>query len=382
MKHKILVGLIASLATTAAFAQSNVTVYGLIDLSVNYTTNQDAKGGAVWSLGDSNANGDGGQGALSGSRLGFKGEEDLGGGSKALFKMEAGITANNGQSDQQGQLFGRQAYVGLANKDMGQLTFGRQYGTITDVAFDFDPLGVGNYFANEWEVFLVGVRFDNSIVYENTWGPVKLHAQYSLGGQSGSTSIGDTVGFNLKYNQGPLGLAGGYQQSTDANSHKLTVATIDGTFNFGPATLFGNYYNVKSDSGFVKAGSLSGGALANTSIFINNNVTVINGATTTTVATPDRKDDVWTLGLAYNFTPSDTVTVGYMDDQVSQAIIGDGSLKSFYALWEHHLSKRTEVYLTADNAKVSGQMQNVFYTGVGAGQTNSSAFAAGMRVIF
>ena len=193
MKQKILVGLIAAMASAGAFAQSNVTVYGLIDLSVNYTTNQDAAGHAVWSLGDSNAGtgaGDGGQGAMSGSRIGFKGEEDLGGGNKALFKMESGFTANNGQSDQQGQLFGRQTYVGLSNKDMGQLTFGRQYGIMTDVAFDFDPLGVGNYVANEWEVFLFGVRFDNTIWYKNQVGPVQVNVQYSVGGQTGSTSQG------------------------------------------------------------------------------------------------------------------------------------------------------------------------------------------------
>jgi len=366
MKHKILVGLIASLAATSALAQSNVTVYGLVDLSVNYTTNQNAKGDAVWSLGDSGAIGDAGQGALSGSRVGFKGEEDLGGGTKALFKMEAGFTANNGQSDQQGQLFGRQAYVGLSNTDLGQVTFGRQYGTITDVAFDFDPLGVGNYMANEWEVFMVGVRFDNSIVYQKAIGPVQLRAQYSLGGQAGSNSVGDTLGFSAKFNQGPLGLAGAYQTSTDVNSNKLSVFNLDATFNFGMATVYGNFYDVKSDAGFAKAPSLSGGALANTSMFINN------------VGLPDRTDHLWVLGAAFNFTPNDTLTVAYMDDRISQ--VGDSSMKSAYALFEHHLSKRTEVYVNLDNSRISGNAQT--FNGVGTGQTSSSALSGGLRVIF
>jgi predicted porin len=371
MKKSLLALAVLGAFSSAASAQSNVTVYGLIDLSVNYTTNQDAKGDKVWSLGDSGAIGDAGQGALSGSRLGFKGEEDLGGGTKALFKMEAGFTANNGQSDQQGQLFGRQSYVGLSNTDMGQITFGRQYGTITDVAFDFDPLGVGNYAANEWEVFLVGVRFDNSIVYQKAFGPVQLHVQYSLGGQAGNTSTGSTEGFSLKYNQGPLGLAGAYQQSTDVNSNKLTVGNADITYNFGPATVFGNYYNVKTDAGFAKAPSLSGGALANTSMLINNSAN-----------TTSRTDALWVLGLAYNVTPVDTLTFGYMDDQISQNVVGDGTMKSAYALWEHHLSKRTEVYLNIDNSKVTGQAVVTGLNGVGAGQTNSSAFSGGLRVIF
>ena len=256
---------------------------------------------------------------MSGSRWGLKGEEDLGGGSKAIFQMESGFTANNGVSDQQGQLFGRQDFVGLANKDLGQITFGRQYGTMTDVAFDFDPLGVGNYLANEWEVFMVGVRFDNTVWYKNTWGPVQLNVQYSIGGQTGSNTIGNTLGSSVKYNQGPLGLAVAVQQMTDANSNKSTTWTADATYNFGPATVYGNYYNVKTDGGFAKAGA-SGGALANTSMFIN------NGGNTTT-----RTDNLWVLGLAYNFTPDVTLTVAYMDDQISQDLVGGGSMKSAYA---------------------------------------------------
>lgn len=380
MKKSLLALAVLGALSSAAHAQSNVTVYGVIDLSLNYTTNQDAGGHAVWSLGDSNAGtgaGDGGQGAMSGSRLGFKGEEDLGGGNKAVFKMESGFTANNGQSDQQGQLFGRQVYAGLSNKDMGQLTFGRQYGIMTDMAFDFDPLGVGNYVANEWEVFLFGVRFDNTIWYKNQMGPVQVNVQYSVGGQTGTTSHGSTFGASVKYNQGPLGLGGAFQQSTDTNANNLTALSLDGTYNFGPATVFLDYFHIKTDAGFKKAPSLSGGALANTSIFINN-----------LANTTDRKDQLWTLGLAYNFTPATTLTLGFMDDQISQDVVGDGSMKSAYALLEYHLSKRTEVYLTADRSTVSGQAATSAASGggsingVGAGQTASSAVAAGMRLTF
>jgi len=370
MKKSLVALAVIGAFSSAAMAQSSVTVYGVIDISANYTTNQDAKGGSVWSLGDSGAIGDAGQGAMSGSRWGLKGEEDLGGGSKALFKVESGFTVNNGQSDQQGQLFGRQAFVGLSNTNMGQVTVGRQYGTMTDVAFDFDPLGVGNYMANEWEVFLFGVRFDNTIKYQNTWGPVQLNVQYSLGGQSGSNTIGDTVGFSLKYNQGPLGLAGAYQQSTDANSNKLTAATADVTYNFGSGTVYGNYYNVKSDAGFAKKPNSTGGPLAYTSMFINN------------TGLPDRTDDLWVVGMSYNFTPAVTLTVAYMDDKIKQAVAGDGSMKSAYALVEYHLSKRTEVYANLDNSTVSGQATVSGFNGVGAGQTSSSALSAGVRVTF
>ncbi len=379
MKYKILAGLIASCVATGAFAQTSVTLYGVIDLSLNYTTHQNAAGDHVFSLGDSGAAagaGDAGQGALSGSRWGLKGEEDLGGGTKAIFKLESGFTANNGQSDQQGQLFGRQSYVGLSNKDLGTLTVGRQYGTMTDVAFDYDPLGVGNYLANEWEVFLFGVRFDNTIKYTNQFGPVQLNVQYSVGGQAGSDSNGSTIGTSVKYDNAGLGLAAAFQQSQDGNGNDLTVWTADAKYTFGAATLFGNYYHISTDPGFAKAHSLSGGALANTSMFI------VNSGTTT------RKDQLWVAGFAYNLTPATTLTLGYMDDQISQDIVGSGSLKTGYALLEYRLSKRTEVYATIDESQASGQAATSAasgsgtFNGVGAGQSNASAVAAGLRVTF
>jgi predicted porin len=225
-------------------------------------------------------------------------------------------------------------------------------------------------------VFLFGVRFDNTIWYKNQVGPVQVNVQYSMGGVAGSTSQGSTEGFSVKYNQGPLGLAGAYQQSTDANSNNLSVGSLDGTFNFGPATVFLDYYHIKTDAGFAKAGSHSGGPLGTTSMLI------VNSAAT------DRKDQLWTLGLAYNFTPAVTLTVAYMDDQISQDVVGDGSMKSAYALLEYHLSKRTEVYATVDRSTASGQALTTAASGsgtlngIGAGETASSAVAAGLRVTF
>jgi len=80
MKKLALVAAMAALSASA-FAQSSVTMYGVIDLATVYRTNVDANGAHSISLGDTGGSlGDAGQGAFSGSRLGFKGSEDLGGG--------------------------------------------------------------------------------------------------------------------------------------------------------------------------------------------------------------------------------------------------------------------------------------------------------------
>ena len=118
MKKSLLAVAVLGAFSSAAMAQSSVTIYGVLDTAIRYTTNNDAAGDHKVVLGE---------GIFQGPRLGFKGNEDLGGGSAAVFDLEAGIVINNGQSDQQGQLFGRQAFVGLKNSSLGEIDFGRQY---------------------------------------------------------------------------------------------------------------------------------------------------------------------------------------------------------------------------------------------------------------
>src|SRR5690349_21444673 len=92
---------------------SSVTLYGLIDYGVNYQSN--SAGGRI--LG-------GASGIMQGSRWGFKGVEDLGGGLSAIFQLENGFDLGKGTALQGGTLFGRQAYVGLSSNAYGTLTLG------------------------------------------------------------------------------------------------------------------------------------------------------------------------------------------------------------------------------------------------------------------
>jgi outer membrane protein OmpU len=93
-------------------AQSNVTLYGILDAGVTYVNNT---GGAhVWKFDD---------GVSYGNRIGFKGAEDLGGGLAAVFALESGFRLGTGRLAFGGAEFGRQAYVGLKNA-WGALSFG------------------------------------------------------------------------------------------------------------------------------------------------------------------------------------------------------------------------------------------------------------------
>jgi predicted porin len=79
-----------------AFAQTSVSLYGVLDEGINYTNNVGR--GHVYEL----ASGD-----AQGSRWGLKGAEDLGGGLKAIFQLENGFDVSSGQLNQGGRMFGR-----------------------------------------------------------------------------------------------------------------------------------------------------------------------------------------------------------------------------------------------------------------------------------
>ncbi|MFM0074558.1 porin [Paraburkholderia sediminicola] len=104
-----------------SFAQSSVTLYGLISVGFAYSPNQ--SGHHTYQ-------------ALSGQnqspRWGLRGTEDLGDGNSAVFTLENGFNPYTGAASQNGRIFGRQAYVGLSNNRLGTLTAGRQYDAVVD----------------------------------------------------------------------------------------------------------------------------------------------------------------------------------------------------------------------------------------------------------
>ena len=121
---KFTLGAIAlALVAPAAFAQSTVTLYGSVDLGGQYLSGHSKQVSVV-------------SGGQAGSRIGFKGTEDLGSGYFADFVLEGGINVDTGGSGQGGQLFGRQAF-GALRTPFGTASAGRQYSSIYYQTGDF-----------------------------------------------------------------------------------------------------------------------------------------------------------------------------------------------------------------------------------------------------
>lgn len=151
MKKSLLAVAALGAFASAAQAQSSVTVYGILD--VGYIgQNSRIANGSVSSGGGSVAKSTSsqfGQSAESTSRLGFKGVEDLGGGTSAFFTIETAITPNNQNaiSSSTGTA-NRQTFVGLKKNGIGQFALGTQYTTVHNAASATDPGNLNNMQGN------------------------------------------------------------------------------------------------------------------------------------------------------------------------------------------------------------------------------------------
>jgi len=279
MKRLALLAGLAIVATTAS-AQSSLTLYGLLDLGVRYVKNGDA---TVKSL-SSNGN--------NTSRLGVKGFEDLGGGLRAGFQLESGLTPDTGAQSDATRFWNRRSTLSLLGP-FGELRLGRDY-TVTylgyedyDVWSDIGLSSVGKFDSSLGTARDTAVRADNQIVYFTP----------ALGGFYGRVGVAAGEGVPGKkhaaaragYAAGPLDVSLTYGTTNVApESGGDVFKTFDtgASYDFGPAKLsgyvtrsrfagrkVGNYYvgaQVPLGRGFVRASylrsNLSGRTAAGASI--------------------------------------------------------------------------------------------------------------------
>jgi predicted porin len=188
-----LTGLVA-LALAPAFAQSSVTLYGLMDAGIARIDN----GGGGGSRDTTQLR----SGNAYSSRLGWRGTEDLGGSLKAIFNLEAGVNLASGATST--PYFNRQSWVGLGSDRWGQLTLGRQLPSIADA---FIPMLNASYFGNHaaaidgaaigagssvarFNNMIGGTRVDNAAKYQSpSFSGLKVLAMV-VTKQPGTATIG------------------------------------------------------------------------------------------------------------------------------------------------------------------------------------------------
>ncbi|MFM0644313.1 porin [Paraburkholderia bryophila] len=363
---------LASLATTPAFAQSSVTLYGVLDEGIDYTNN--AGRGAVWEMAS---------GYAQGSRWGMKGSEDLGGGMKAVFQLENGFDVSSGRLGQGGRMFGRQAYVGLSDNRFGTVTLGRQYDSVVDYLAQTTANG-------NWAGYLFAHPYDN----DNTDNSFRLGnsvkyaspdiAGFQFGGVysfSNDTNFANNRAYSFggQYANGGLLIAAAYLQADNPGVGSTGAITAnDASFIAGRMRVFGggiNYTFGSATAGFAYTNSNYQNPTGNGYIGIP---LAAAGVTLNTL-----KYQNFEVNGKYQFTPAFFVGAQYVYTMENYDA-SSGSVKpkihSVGLMADYNLSRRTDVYVQGEYQKVAGSsthsiLDDAFIPGVQAPSSTGTQVA-------
>lgn len=351
MKTHLFALSVLAAASCAANAQSSVTVYGVLDSFLELAS---AGNGTVTRISS---------GGAMGSRFGFRGTEDLGGGLKANFVLEAGVLLDTGATTGTAfsptstvptggtYMFQRMAFVGLSG-DFGAINMGRQYTPHFGTMAAFDPTGFTmsgalNYYAGPGVGINGGspadatTRRDNSIQYTTpTWSGFKANVFYALGE---STGVGQP-----KSTGNTLNIAGGYSSSTlSAQISYLTEKTVYLIGNTDKYTDFAISY----DFGVIKPSA----------IFVRRRGDVVGAPAL----------DAYQVGASAPLGAGKLIaTYGQLKNKTT----ANADSKAFGLRYDYALSKRTTLYAGA--TKISNQANAGYTISGGGGSSPGLALSA------
>jgi predicted porin len=325
--------LAAGLCAGAASAQTNVTVYGIVDTAFTHTTIVDAAGHSMTKMP-----------TLTGSvpsRLGFRGSEDLGNGLSVIFALENGINVDVGTASQGARLFGRQAWVGLKG-DWGTLQVGRVPNMTFYAMIKSDVLGPNLFSISSIDLYIPNARSDNAIAYMGTFKGLTVGATYSVGrdasaaGGPAATNCAGEVAGDARACRQYTGLIG-----YDANTFGVTASYDKLYGNTGAAfglTSSANYDRRTTLNGYVMLGRTKlGGGIMDRKTF---------------AATGLTESDLYYLGVSQPVGAQLT-----LDAQVARKNVKGSPNDSnmFVARLTYALSKRSAIYAAIGRMDNHGQ---------------------------
>ncbi|CAB3780114.1 porin [Pararobbsia alpina] len=236
-----------------AHAQSTVTLYGVLDESLQYLNSVNNGGKAGPSFGLANS-------ANNTTVFGLKGSEDLGGGMHAVFKLESQFGISNGANSYGTDLFNRQSWVGIQDDRWGTVTIGKQYSSLVD---SLCPLSAyctfgGNMSAHVYDNDNVGGGYtvSNAVKYASpVVGGWHFSGMYAFSNAAGQFANNRLFSFGVNYDQGPLHLGAAYQDGSNpasaTNSVNGAVGSNMASFAAGDQRVFGAGARVDVGKGTV-----------------------------------------------------------------------------------------------------------------------------------
>ena len=306
--------LLAMCAFAGAASAQSATIYGRVDLGVTKQNNGTTglmNGGAAdaWEVRQG-----------SGSRLGFRGREELGGGLVASFGLEHRFSPDTGAADAP---FWAHSWVGLKSDAIGEVRLGRDYSPAWYVATAGDAFGTETVGSVGTQALFAGYdssagagRIDNAVIYKSPmFGNVS--ASVAIGAGEGSSN-GRVASMNVEYKVGPLYAGFAREQRKSVLDNDVTI--FAGAYDLGVVRLVGSYAKASVDGQDNRVLSL--------------------GAT-----------KAYGAGVA---------KVGYT--QLTEKRPGKDADGNKLAIgYEHNLSKRTALYTDLASAKFDGETRTTAY---------------------
>jgi predicted porin len=418
MQKKIIALAIAGLVSGAAYAQTNVTLYGSVDIGYAYAKSDYKKFSGIE------------DGTMGASQLGFRGEENLGNGLKAVFDANFRIRGDEGTlAFRNGDKDARWVYVGLAG-NFGTVTAGRVRSPSDEwrglsSSMGWTGLTPANTLMGQLSnSVLAGIRWDNSIKYVSpNFSGLDFMAVYSFGervsgnrhyngsavdgygvncrntpsGQannqchSADTTDAGRLGLGLRYVNGPVSLVAVYEAQADDDSAKpYNNANVDnqgfgakgwmigGAYDFNVVKVYASYNRVKANHNGRAYDETDGGSDKQTlwTLGLSAPVSAAGNVWFEYAQYKDRLND----GLRAQYTLSDADVMALGPNFFNRS----GHKSKGYSLgYTHTLSKRTSLHAFVTRFDVDRGINNAVgspaRTAIGEDQT---VFALGMRHSF
>lgn len=339
----------------SATAQTNLTLYGIVDIAARSQTGFTSTYARAPSDTTTVASGIGAT-----SRWGIRGTEDLGGGMRAFFNLESGINVDTGMPANAATYFDRASVIGLGGA-WGSVTAGRQNTLVADSVGVVDAIGLRfaglnpNIQVTSLTGHQLGIeygttnstgssnRVNNSVKYSKPFGPVVARAMYSFGETAGSNSTKNTAGLGFDYISNNFSATSAFTQFKDANNLELRAANLGVRWLALPAL------RVMANVGYNK------------------------GQTSVTAETSNR---LLSVGANYAVTPNVDVLAGYYRVDRSRTAQADDGFNRLLAFAEYKFSRRSKVFLELDTTQWKGN-----YLGTG-NKSTSNGFSAGISHSF
>ena len=329
MQKKIIALAVAGLVSGAAFAQSSVTISGIMDMGYQYSWGETNGTKSMSQI----------KSGWDGSRVGFHGVEDLGNGLKVGFDATAGFNIDNGKSYGDA-LMSEGSSVYAANAKWGTLRAG-YFGSFLDS--DVSALDVsGRHGITAANNLIATGKLANHVNWISpNWSGFTLAAGFSSNAQGNNNDVAavqDPVlkaGVNVRayeigatYKNGDLGLGAGYIAYQPQNNFSVSA-------------------NEYGDSYEWQAGAMYDFKVVAVSLYYAATHQDRNAAWSPTLGSEDvEKSGAWALGLAVPITKVDNITFSYADRKTEffDDAQEDDKTHGFGLFYTHNLSKRTALY--------------------------------------